>query len=376
MGIPKEKQERLFESFAQADSSTTRKYGGSGLGTTISRELVYLMKGSVRVESSPGKGTCVHFAISFNICEKELVEFISDQKLHTAEYIISRKKGPLNILVVEDNLLNRKVAVDILKILGHKVLTAENGKIALEMWGKGNYDIILMDIMMPEIDGFQTTRVIRKKEKIRNKRIPIVALTAYASKEIIEKCLEAGMDNIIFKPVDFDKLEEKIGWASIVDAKKTEDDRKKCDNPPAPLPVRQADFSKGESQTVIPHYQGPPAGRVGETKGGVLFDLSYLREKLGYDDKKIEDLLEWFEEDSNILISAMEKATRDNEPETIVRSAHKLEGSARQIRSVELERLAHGLGKLGREGNQAKATGKLAELKSFYNKLLKELVKG
>ncbi|MFQ5729868.1 MAG: response regulator [Waddliaceae bacterium] len=351
MGIPKEKLERMFESFAQADVSTTRKYGGSGLGTTISRELVYLMKGSIWMESTLGKGTCAHSVISFNICEKELAGFISNQQSHTTEYLISRNKGPLEILVVDDNLLNQKVAVDILKILGHNVLTAENGKIALEMWKKGNYDLILMDIMMPEMDGFQTTRAIRKMEKNRNKCISIIALTAQASKEIIEKCFDTGMDNFISKPVDFEKIEQKIGWASIEKAKDMEDER-----------------------------ESPPAGRAGEKpdgeEGEALFDLNYLREKLGYDNKKIENLLEWFKEDSNNLISTMENALKDNDPETMVRSAHKLEGSARQIKSIELQRLAHELENLGREGNQSKMTGKLSDLKSSYNKLLKELGKG
>jgi CheY-like chemotaxis protein len=296
------------------------------------------------MESTLGKGTCVHFVISFNICEKELAGFISNQQSRTTEYLIGRNKGPLEILVVEDNLLNQKVAVDILKILGHNVLTAENGKIALEMWEKGNYDLILMDIMMPEMDGFQTTRAVREMEKNRNKHIPIIALTAQASKEIIEECFEAGMDDFIFKPVDFDKIEQKIGWGSIEKAKDMEDERE----------VEKPD---GEQEDA-------------------LFDLSCLREKLSYDNKKIDELLEWFKEDSNNLISAMENALRDNDPETMVRSAHKLKGSARQIKAIELQRLAHELEKFGREGNQSKMASKLSELKSCYNRLLKELGKG
>lgn len=198
IGISKYNMDKLFKSFSQVDGSFTRKTGGTGLGLVISKQLIEMMGGELWVESMEKVGSEFNFTLRFKVGEK-----IKEQ--HTKMLPIRRQAKALKILLVEDDKLNQMVTVRILKERGYIVDTANNGREAVEMYKRGQYDIILMDIQMPEMDGIEATRRIRKIEG-SNKRIPIVALTAYALLGDRERFIEKGMDDYVAKPIKIDKL--------------------------------------------------------------------------------------------------------------------------------------------------------------------------
>ena len=209
IGIKKEKQETIFDSFTQAEGDTTRKYGGTGLGLTIVKMLVQLMNGNVSLESEPGVGTTFIVDLPFNLDESDR------QKEEEEEKGVEKNLGELEVLLAEDNEMNQILAKRVIASFGFKLDVAENGAKALERFKEKDYDIILMDIMMPEMDGLEATRRIREDFPEGKKDIPILAMTAFVfSEEEDYKYLESGMNDYILKPFHPDKLYQKI--ASLV----------------------------------------------------------------------------------------------------------------------------------------------------------------
>jgi len=205
IGIPDDKKEIIFQSYSQSDKSTTRKYGGTGLGLTISAKLVELMGGKIWIESPTNEksGSTFHFTIELEVSQTQ--KKFSTKKEKAIEM---REIPPLKVLLAEDNIVNQKVATTLLKKLGHKVTVAENGKEAVEHWEKGEFDLIVMDIQMPEMDGMEATKFIRENEA--DKHIPIIALTAHAIEGDKERFLDAGMDGYLSKPINPEKLKFEI----------------------------------------------------------------------------------------------------------------------------------------------------------------------
>jgi len=211
IGIPETKQSAIFESFTQADSSSTRKYGGTGLGLTICKRLVEMMDGEIWVEGQEGKGSTFSFTARFSIDRstrdrKRSKSAVQDQK--GKEALESRS---LRILLVEDAKENWIVVKAFLKKSPHAIEVAENGKIGLERFTSGDYDLVLMDMRMPVMDGYTATGEIRKWEK-ENKKDPtsIIALTANALVEDKQKCLDAGCTDYLSKPFKKTDLLKKI----------------------------------------------------------------------------------------------------------------------------------------------------------------------
>lgn len=203
-GIPKNKQSGIFDSFTQGDSSTTRRYGGTGLGLAICRQLAELMGGEVGVESEAGKGSTFWFTVSL---EKAKIEVNSNntqvkKPLLSSEPFIKN----LKILVAEDNKMNQILARIILEKEGFEVDIAETGIEAIKAVEKNEYAFVLMDIQMPEMDGYEATKLIREMEKDSGRHLPIIALTASAMDVDRELCIQAGMDEYVSKPVDKEKL--------------------------------------------------------------------------------------------------------------------------------------------------------------------------
>jgi PAS domain S-box-containing protein len=203
IGIAADVLPRLFSAFEQADSSTTRKYGGTGLGLAITKQLARLMGGDVGVESTPGKGSSFWFtarlrkgALAGNVG--------SHLPIDSAEATLARDFGHCRVLLVEDEEVNREVTVELLKGVMPAIDVATDGSEAVRMGGKHAYDLILMDMQMPNMDGLDATRQLRMLPTAA--RIPIVALTASAFAEDRRRCLAAGMDDIVLKPVDPDLL--------------------------------------------------------------------------------------------------------------------------------------------------------------------------
>jgi PAS domain S-box-containing protein len=212
IGIPDDKKGLLFQAFSQVDDSHTRRYGGTGLGLAITREIVELMGGTISFESEEGVGSTFSFTIPLAEAGLECdvlpaAESLSFEAITTAQ---AGERIP-RVLLAEDDSTIRQVLGLMLKRSNYNLDIAEDGQKAVEMWEKAEYDIVLMDIQMPRLNGFEATRVIREKERARGGYTPIVAMTAHARKEDKESCLAAGMDAYISKPIDFKKSLQLIG---------------------------------------------------------------------------------------------------------------------------------------------------------------------
>src|SRR6185437_5319441 len=198
IGVAKEKQKLIFEPFTQADNSTTRRYGGTGLGLGITRRLVEMMGGEIWLESEEGQGSTFHFTVRLGL-QPQAIEKAPAQKSSQQ----SGNGGGMSILLAEDNPVNRALARRLLEKHGHRVAVSENGRQALEYLEgpKGGVDAVLMDVQMPEMDGLTAIRTIRTKEQSTGGHLPIIALTAHAMKGDREKCLGAGADDYLTKPI-------------------------------------------------------------------------------------------------------------------------------------------------------------------------------
>jgi CheY-like chemotaxis protein len=250
IGIPPEKHALIFESFSQADGSTTRRYGGTGLGLSISKRLIHMMKGRVWIESELGKGTTVHFTAQFGLREPpaELPEASPVNLANLLESIegvlrpgkasgdaapelvtrhsLRESRGPesagraLNILVAEDNPINQTVAQRMLEKAGHRIVVAANGQLAVDALSSEHFDVVLMDVQMPVMDGFEAVAEIRRREEAAKRgdpgygrwsgRTPIIAMTAHAMAGDRDRCLTAGMDGYVGKPIRPAELMEAI----------------------------------------------------------------------------------------------------------------------------------------------------------------------
>ena len=209
IGIPTEVQSSLFQSFTQADESTTRKYGGTGLGLAISKRLAELMGGAIGLESEPGRGSSFWFTADLCVgSEMDVPCALAalDTPLYRATQD-TRSRG--KVLIVEDNAINQKVALRLLSSLGYESELAANGQEAFEMTQQGRYDVILMDCQMPVMDGYEATKAIRRSAGASS-QAPIIAVTANALPGERAKCLIAGMDDYVPKPVNKEALQSAI----------------------------------------------------------------------------------------------------------------------------------------------------------------------
>ena len=210
IGIPAQDRERIFEPFTQLDDGSDRAHGGTGLGTTIVRELVRRLDGKVWVESEPGRGSRFHVLLPLPMRTEDGAIPESDDARTTVE-TDADERTPLNILLVEDNPINQMVVKELLEGLGHRVTVAEDGNAGVERWSTGRFDVILMDAQMPGMDGYTAAREIRRREKESDRAaVPIVALTAHASDEDRAACLAAGMDAYLTKPLSIDELDRTL----------------------------------------------------------------------------------------------------------------------------------------------------------------------
>jgi signal transduction histidine kinase/ActR/RegA family two-component response regulator len=208
IGIPKGKLESIFDAFTQADGSHTRRFGGSGLGLTITRRLVNLMGGNLRAESEVGRGS--RFLVELPLSASS--EGIASGEPSPEAKAPRKDLPPLHVLVAEDNVVNQKVACGMLRRQGWTVTLAANGEQAYRHFLEEHFDLILMDVQMPEVDGLEATDLIRNEERRRAlPRTPIIALTAHASQSQHAECLAHGMDAVVTKPIDLTTLISAIG---------------------------------------------------------------------------------------------------------------------------------------------------------------------
>jgi signal transduction histidine kinase/ActR/RegA family two-component response regulator len=218
VGIPSDNLESVFDAFTQVDMSTTRRYGGTGLGLTISNELVRLMSGRIWCENNEPSGSAFHFVAEFELDGDATTDDQAQDSAAAPEAVALANRQEtdqapaLKILLAEDSRVNQMLAIAMLERWGHTVTIASNGKEAVEIWQASptDFDLILMDVLMPELDGLDATVAIRKIEQGTGRHIPIIAVTAQAMKGDREVCLNAGMDDYISKPIRKDELQQLI----------------------------------------------------------------------------------------------------------------------------------------------------------------------
>jgi signal transduction histidine kinase/CheY-like chemotaxis protein len=207
IGIPREKQADIFSAFTQVDGSITRRYGGTGLGLTICKQLVELMNGNIWLDSEVGRGSTFSFSLSL-----AAVSAVAAPLLNIEAALPQKHPIALRILLAEDNAVNQRVASKMLTRQGHVVEIAENGVQALAASADQQFDLILMDVQMPEMGGYDATIALRRREQNSGaRRIPIIGLTAHAMQGTRERCLEAGMDGYVSKPIRSSELLAEIG---------------------------------------------------------------------------------------------------------------------------------------------------------------------
>jgi CheY-like chemotaxis protein len=224
IGITDEQQERLFNSFEQAESSTQRKYGGTGLGLAISKRIIEMMGGRIWVTSQLDKGSTFFFTFKMErgkangrSLPASAIDKSTDGNAGTDAPLDARNAdgddlSAYHVLLAEDMKINQEIVLALLEPTGLKITCADNGTIALEMFSKDpdSFDVIFMDVQMPEMSGYETTRRIRALDTPRASEIPIIAMTANVFKEDVEKCLAAGMNDHIGKPLDLENVLSKL----------------------------------------------------------------------------------------------------------------------------------------------------------------------
>jgi len=295
IGIPPDKLSRIFERFEQADSRVTRIYGGSGLGLHIVKQLVQLQGGDIQAESEVGKGSIFSFNIPYQIAQEQA----ADKRKGSGLVDLQANFENIRVLLVEDNLMNQRVVGTFLSEWGIEYDLAENGKIAIKQLEKQPYDLILMDVQMPEMDGYSATEYIRQNMGLRT---PIVAMTAHAFAGEREKALGYGMNEYISKPIREEDLYNII--ARFVPLKRGGN---------GPIPKPQLNMA---------------AAAPASSPNGISVDYNYLMQTSKGKKSYLRSILELFLQQAPKELAAMEAAMADGHIEEVGKIAHSLKSTA------------------------------------------------
>ncbi len=339
VGIAADRIDQIFESFSQADASTTRKFGGTGLGLSITKHLVELMDGRIWVDSKVGIGSTFHFTIQTRLPLGD--EVIQLDERGQRETMVDRELAqrlPLRILVADDNVINQKVAHLLLENMGYRADLAADGLEVLAAVRRQHYDVILMDVQMPELDGLETTGRILA-EIAPELRPKIIAVTAGAMRGDREKCLAAGMDDYVSKPVQADELQATL---------------KRCmgittDNEP-PLSVGPP------IETVFATRASDPAGPRSEAKSSV--NLQVITNLHRVKPAVVNELVDNFLSSAEERVAAIRDAVNTADGAKLSTAAHSLKGSSGTLGAMRMAQFCADLEARGRDGvfSQAEAT--------------------
>ncbi|MBN2170269.1 MAG: response regulator, partial [Candidatus Krumholzibacteriota bacterium] len=369
IGVAEQERGRIFSAFSQADGGSTRRYGGTGLGLTISALLVRMMGGAIEVHSAPDEGSVFSFTARFGISEVAAEDAPAASQVLIAkaqaapaapesaapaqpaapesaaparpDAPLPAPAGGLRILLAEDNDVNRKLAVTLLERRGHHVTAVGTGREAVEATsreaaeaaGGRGFDLVLMDVQMPEMDGLEATRAIRRREGL-GPRLPIVAMTAHAMSDDRQRCLEAGMDDYLSKPIQAAELftmVEKLGQ-SVGTALASSGDG-------APLPT-------GKDPSM-------------DTQ---IFDRAAALDRVGGDLDLLIELAGMFLEDSPRMLDQIEEAVEQGDADALTRGAHTLKGAVGNFSAQAAFDAAMNLEMIGRGGDLTEAPGACQKL--------------
>lgn len=345
IGIPEDARQRIFSQFEQADCSTTRKFGGSGLGLAISKKLVKLMGGDIWVESQLGVGSCFHFTSSFLLGDEELLPAENESVWASGRLW----QAPLDILVGDDVEINRALVQAILEPHGHRLTYAENGRKVLEAYESGRFDIVLMDIQMPEMDGLQATRAIRKYELAMGRKspVPIVAMTAFAGNEDRQVCLDAGMDDYLTKPLKPSQLLLLLN--------------RFCDCPTASVETAPVGVPAAPEPKTSPEEPG---------SGVAIFAQNELLERLGGRMEIVPRFVGLFFKGVSPQMEGLAKALAAEDADGVRRHAHAIKGAAGNIAALRMYKIAAMIEAAAKEGELTEALPRLVMLQQEYRSFI------
>ncbi|MBF0396746.1 MAG: response regulator [Desulfobacterales bacterium] len=342
IGMNQDQIKKIFQSFTQADLSTTRKYGGTGLGLTISKKLVEMMGGEIIVESEPQKGSSFSFSVSLNKSKNQ-----KKQAKESPIDIQGINFSGTKILLVEDNKINQQVAMELLEHKGFLVSIANNGREAIEIINHNTFNAVLMDIQMPEIDGFETTKLIRKISKFVD--LPIIAMTAHALSEEKEKCFDSGMNDYVSKPIDPDKLFSTLAkWIKI--SKKESESEIKIVN----------------KQEIIKNNNN-----LAKNLPGIDIEQG-LKRMLG-NRKLFKDLLIDFANEYKNLYDELKEAKINGDINKIYRTSHNLKGVAGNLSANLLSSAAYKLELGAKNNNLNELDGLIDEFNQALNQVFESI---
>jgi two-component system sensor histidine kinase/response regulator len=330
IGMSKSEIGQLFQSFHQADPSTTRKYGGTGLGLVISKQLAELMGGTVGVDSTPGKGS----TFWFTACLGNADNFLPAGPEPVQADVLNEIAGT-SILLVEDNIFSQQVGQELLEDAGATVVIANNGKEAIDLLLKERFDCVLMDVQMPVMDGFEATRFIRSHAKLKDTLV--IAMTANAGREDQQRCLAAGMDEFLTKPIAPNLLFTMI--ATCMGRQPGHAERKAA---------RPAAVSDSAPATAAPLD---------------LLDVDTLANTFAGDVAKMRKYAMLFVESARDGINEIELATARGELERVAELGHRIKSSARAVGALSFAQLCARLEGLQKDGDPGEAEAILAQMK-------------
>ncbi len=401
IGISPALQDSVFQEFVQADSSTTRRYGGTGLGLAIACQLVAMLRGRIWLESELGRGTTVHFTATFDLKDASLNQAVNHRAsqdalgqntvavsgfatdapaqppsldaltaLHAASdankrYFPARR---LQILLVEDGLVNQRVATGILTSWGHTVRLAKNGDVAVEMFAADDYDIVLMDIQMPVMDGVEATMIIRTQHP--DSHIPIVAMTAAALPADRARCLDAGMNDFIAKPIMVDTLFEVVERMTALDASPA--NRFEGESAGTRIDRDLQATQSSASRHAVPLRESPDgaaADHAMATPDGVdrLIDLDAAMQRIPGGRRAVEEMAELLLEELPKMLAEVSTAIAAADPKRVRIAAHALKGSASVFGASQVVDVAQQLEQMGQDGNLADAVARHGELEAVVS---------
>ncbi|MCB1759749.1 MAG: response regulator [Gammaproteobacteria bacterium] len=339
VGMSRQAAERIFEDFVQADSSVTRKFGGTGLGLSISRKFARALGGDISVESETGVGST--FKVELDGGSAEGVEWIDGSdalrttSIDDGETATGWRFPPARVLVVDDGAENRELVKLVLEEYGLSIDEAGNGRIGVEMASRQPYQLILMDVQMPEMDGFTATRTLRE----RGQQVPIIALTANAMKGFEQECLDAGYSGYFTKPIDIDRFVASM--AGLLGAEPVAGTEQ-----PASSPVDSEPSAAG------PEASQPPV--VSSLAGNARFAQLIVR----------------FQERLNGQLALMEAANAEGNLDVLAKLAHWLKGAGGTVGFNQFTEPARELELAAKEGNNAQIENSLAQLLSLGSRLV------
>ena len=349
IGIPEDKHALIFEAFTQGDGSTSRRYGGTGLGLAIVTSLVRQIGGTLEMNSAPDKGSTFSVSLPFQRAARaalapeptdSLARLLGPAATTKNDWASAKATRPVDILLVEDNPVNQRLALEILSRRGHLVTVADNGLQALERLNGHTFDVILMDVQMPEMNGLEATRAIRDIERGTGCHMPVVAMTAHAMSGDRERCLEAGMDDYLTKPIRAEALVTYV-----------------------------------ERLTMADNVVKPAVGQTEQTPAapGPVLELQEALDRVDGDRDLLGEIAGLFLADVDEMMDVVRKAVDAKDGPALHRAAHRLKGSVVTFAAAPAADAALALELLGRDGEVEAAGEALTRLEAEIPRLVDAL---